>query len=148
MADIAAEATRPTETEAGSGAARPEYSDGRRRHLVGDDVSRPRREVGSAGSKQVTIRLPTSLRRLAGDRRAIQVDADLERQGEVSVGAALAALARPYPGVHDAVLDELGAVRRHVNVFVGVENIRFCAGLATPVPSGVEVSILPAVSGG
>ncbi len=47
-----------------------------------------------------------------------------------------------------ATLDERDAVRPHVDVLVGAENIRLGAGLATPAPAGAEVWILPAASGG
>jgi molybdopterin converting factor small subunit len=50
--------------------------------------------------------------------------------------------------VRDRVLTDQGAVRPHVNVFVGPESIRFTGGLDTPVSDGAEISILPAVSGG
>ncbi len=66
----------------------------------------------------------------------------------VTVGEVLAGLQSVYPGVHDAAVDERGAIRPHVNVFVGDENVRFLDGLATPVPPDAEVWILPAVSGG
>jgi molybdopterin synthase sulfur carrier subunit len=45
-------------------------------------------------------------------------------------------------------MTETGAVRTHVNVFVGSDDIRWSKGLETPVPDGSEVVILPAVSGG
>jgi molybdopterin converting factor small subunit len=96
----------------------------------------------------VAFRLPVALRRLAGDQRIIEVECVANDCGEVAVRAALAALAVPYPGIHHAVLNELGTIRPHVNLFVGVENIRFREGQATLIPPGVEVSILPAVSGG
>ena len=95
---------------------------------------------------RVTVRVPTALRRLCEDRAAVQVA--LSSDAPVTAGQVLAALQACYPGAHDAALDERGAVRPHVNVFVGGDNIRFAAGLATPVPSGAEVWILPAVSGG
>lgn len=44
--------------------------------------------------------------------------------------------------------DEAGRLRRHVNVFVGADNVRNLDGVDTLVPDGVEVSLLPAVSGG
>jgi molybdopterin converting factor small subunit len=94
----------------------------------------------------VTVRLPTALRRLADERRLVQLE--LEPSGALTVGQVLAALGSVYPGVHDAALDERGKVRSHVNVFVGADNIRLGQGLATTVPAGAEISILPAVSGG
>lgn len=105
----------------------------------------------AAGALRVTVRLPAALRRLADGQSAVQVLATGRPTAApitVTVGDVLAALQRLYPGVHHAALDEAGAVRRHVNVFAGTENIRFAAGLATPVPPGAEVWILPAVSGG
>jgi len=39
-------------------------------------------------------------------------------------------------------------LRRHVNVFVNGESIRYLDGAATPVGDADEVWILPAVSGG
>jgi molybdopterin converting factor small subunit len=67
-----------------------------------------------------------------------------------TVGAALDALWRAHPGVRDRIVTERGEVRPHVNVFVGTESIRFTGGLATPLPSNseIEISIVPAVSGG
>ena len=96
----------------------------------------------------MTVRLPTALRSLAGDRRAVELELAPQRPDAVTVGEVFAALGSVYPGVHDAALDERGVVRSHVNVFVGGDNIRLGAGLATPVPAGAEVWILPAVSGG
>jgi sulfur-carrier protein len=98
--------------------------------------------------QRVTVRVPAALRRLADDQAAVQVELAPEPPATVTAGQVLASLESSYPGVRDAALDERGAVRPHVNVFVGSENIRFCAGLATPVPAGAEVWILPAVSGG
>ena len=111
-------------------------------------MSQPIEEGRGAGGQRVTVRLPAALRRLADDRPTVEVHVAADPPGAVAVGDALAALASTYPGVHHAALDERGAVRPHVNVFVGAENIRLGTGLATPVPAGVEVWILPAVSGG
>lgn len=67
-----------------------------------------------------------------------------------TVGAALEALWQKHPGVRDRVVTEQGEVRPHVNVFVGNESIRHTGGLSTPLPSRseIEISIVPAVSGG
>ena len=52
------------------------------------------------------------------------------------------------PALTDRVLTEQGELRRHVNVFVGEESIRFLDGLATRVDDGATIMIVPAVSGG
>jgi len=100
------------------------------------------------GARRVTVRVAAMLRSLARGGSAVQVDLAVERPGGITVGEVLAALEASYPGLHHAALDERRAVRPHVNVFVGGENIRLASGLATPVPGGAEVWILPAVSGG
>jgi sulfur-carrier protein len=93
----------------------------------------------------VTVRLPAALRQFGGDRAAVPVSLDADAP---TVADLLAALATECPGVVDRVLDETGAIRRHVNVFVGDTNVRNAGGLAAAVPDGCEVSILAAVSGG
>ena len=75
------------------------------------------------------------------------------QEGEVevdgsTVGEALASLEASHPGFGSRILDESGALRRFVNVFVSDEDVRFLEGLDTPVPSGGTVAIVPAVAGG
>lgn len=94
----------------------------------------------SAGG--VTVALPGALQPYAGGRSEVEVE------GGATVGATLTALARRHPGVVDRVLDERGELRRHVNLFVDGESVRFLDGLATPVAAGTVLSIVPAVSGG
>nr|MDQ3757045.1 MoaD/ThiS family protein [Actinomycetota bacterium] len=65
-----------------------------------------------------------------------------------TVGAVLDALAAAHPSVGRRLRDEAGALRRHVNVFVGPDNIRDLDDVGTAVPEGSEVAVLPAVSGG
>jgi len=40
-----------------------------------------------------------------------------------------------HPGVRDRVLTVQGALRPHVNLFVGPESVRFSGGLALPTPT-------------
>jgi MoaD family protein len=65
-----------------------------------------------------------------------------------TVGDALASVAARWPAVTDRVLTEQGELRRHVNVFVGEESIRFLDGLTTTLADGDTITIVPAVSGG
>ncbi|HVA59259.1 MAG TPA: MoaD/ThiS family protein [Mycobacteriales bacterium] len=92
----------------------------------------------------VTLRVPTILRGLTGGAAEVAV--------EPAPGATLADLLTvvdaAHPGIADRVLDGEGRLRRFVNVYVGDEDVRFAAGLATPVPDGTLVSIIPAVAGG
>jgi molybdopterin synthase sulfur carrier subunit len=45
-------------------------------------------------------------------------------------------------------MDESGALRHFVNIYVNGEDVRFLNGLKTEIKSGDEVSIVPAVAGG
>lgn len=65
-----------------------------------------------------------------------------------SVADALSVVGKRWPGVLDRVMTEQGAVREHVNIFVGEESIRFAQGLATHVDDGDTIMIVAAVSGG
>jgi len=65
-----------------------------------------------------------------------------------TVADALASLSARLPAVTDRVLTEQGELRPHVNVFVGTESVRFLDGLATELPDGSTLTIVPAVSGG
>jgi molybdopterin synthase sulfur carrier subunit len=65
-----------------------------------------------------------------------------------TVADALAAVATRWPALTDRVLTEQGELRRHVNVFVGEESIKFIDGLKTAVSDGTTITIVPAVSGG
>lgn len=90
------------------------------------------------------VRIPTALRQFSDGRTVVT----LETGAAATIGSVLEMLAAAFPGVVDRVLDEQGALRRHVHVYVGDEDARVLGGLTAPVPDGAEVSILPAVSGG
>jgi molybdopterin synthase sulfur carrier subunit len=66
----------------------------------------------------------------------------------VTIGAIIDAIAAAHPAVGRRLRDEAGTLRRHVNVFVGPDNARDLDGVDTVVPEGVEVAVMPAVSGG
>ena len=88
-----------------------------------------------------TIRIPTPLRKLTGERETIEADG-------ATVGELLTAIDQTYPGLRERICDEQGQVRRFVNVYVNDEDIRFLADQATPVKGTDEVSIVPAIAGG
>jgi molybdopterin synthase sulfur carrier subunit len=89
----------------------------------------------------ITVRVPTTLRTLTGGQSEVSVDG-------ATVGDVLTALEAEHPGFADRLLDADGGLRRFVNVFVADDDVRFLDGLATPVPDGETVSIIPAVAGG
>ena len=65
-----------------------------------------------------------------------------------TVREALDLLGSLYPGVRDRILTEQGALREHINIFVGNEDVRYTGGLATPLPAAAVITIVPAISGG
>jgi molybdopterin converting factor small subunit len=89
----------------------------------------------------VTVRIPTTLRPLAGGRSTVEVEGS-------TVGEVLKSLDAAHEGFADRLLDEQGNLRRFVNVFVADDDVRYLQGLETPVPDGETVAILPAVAGG
>ncbi|KAA1422914.1 MoaD/ThiS family protein [Mumia zhuanghuii] len=89
----------------------------------------------------VSVRIPTILRTYTKGDSEVTVEGD-------DVASVIDALEASYPGIKARVVDETGAIRRFVNVYVGTEDIRFAEGLGTTVPTGQQVSIIPAVAGG
>ncbi len=87
--------------------------------------------------------IPGPLRPLTGGHSHVGV----ETPG-ATLRDALEALFAAHPGVRDRVLTERGEIRAHVSVFVGKSEARSMGGLATPLADGMEISIMPAISGG
>jgi molybdopterin converting factor small subunit len=88
----------------------------------------------------VTVRIPTTMRPLAGGATTVQVPAG-------TLSDVIKSLEDAHAGFADRLLDD-GALRRFVNVFVDDDDVRYLDGLDTKVPDGQTVSIIPAVAGG
>ena len=89
----------------------------------------------------VSVRIPTILRTYTDG--ASEVAADGGTLAEV-----LDSLEANHPGIRSRILDDQGAIRRFVNVYVGNDDVRFLDSLDTPTPDGAQVSVIPAVAGG
>jgi molybdopterin converting factor small subunit len=89
----------------------------------------------------VSVRIPTILRTYTGG--ASEVSADGATLAEV-----IDYLDGNYPGIKGRILDEQGAIRRFVNVYVGNDDVRFLDALETTTPDGSKVAVIPAVAGG
>ena len=61
-----------------------------------------------------------------------------------SVAEVIDDLDRQVPGIRNRILDAGPSIRTHLNVFVAGQR----ATLATEVPPGAHVHVIPAVSGG
>jgi molybdopterin synthase sulfur carrier subunit len=92
----------------------------------------------------ITVRVPTILRTYTGGSAEVTVDG----ADDVTLQGVIDQLEDNHPGIRARVLDDDGKLRRFVNIYVGDEDVRFTDGLATPVPSGSTISVIPAVAGG
>ncbi len=91
----------------------------------------------------IIFHIPGALREFTAGQGRVKIE-----HSPSTLAEALSVLWTIYPGVRDRITTEQGQVREHINIFIGDENIRYTGGLASPVPAGAEISIVPAVSGG
>ena len=87
------------------------------------------------------VRFTPHLKRYFPDLGDIHVEAD-------TVAAVVQSVDRRWPGLAAYLVDERGALRKHVNIFVGKDAVRDREGLGDAVPSDGRVFILQALSGG
>jgi molybdopterin converting factor small subunit len=86
----------------------------------------------------VRVRIASLLHSYTGGSKVIEVEAS-------TVGEAIAALDRRFPGFAFRVIDEQIQIRPHMNIFLGEDKVLY---LDTPIPSGAEIYIVGALSGG
>ena len=89
----------------------------------------------------VSVRIPTILRTYTGGESEVSAEGD-------TLAAVLDDLDASYSGIKGRILDDAGALRRFVNVYVGNDDVRFLDDLATATPDGAQISVIPAVAGG
>jgi molybdopterin synthase sulfur carrier subunit len=95
---------------------------------------------------QAIVRLPSALWAHSGGKAVVPVK--VESASPVTVAALLDALSRSHPAVERRIRNERGELRRHVNLFLGAEDVRHHGGLDARVGDGDEVLVLAAISGG
>ena len=88
-----------------------------------------------------TVFIPSVLRSNVGGVKSLQVEGD-------SIGAVVAALVAAHPALGSQLLTPDGDLNRFVDVYVNGQDVRYLAGLETPVASSDEVRLLPAMAGG
>jgi molybdopterin converting factor small subunit len=86
----------------------------------------------------VRVRIAPLLYSYTGGLKVIEVQAD-------TVGEAIAALDRRYPGLAFRVIDEQSKIRTHMNVFLGEDKV---SDLGEPLAPNSEIYIVGALSGG
>jgi MoaD family protein len=87
------------------------------------------------------VRLPSVLRAQANGEKAIEVEGG-------TVGDAVQALVGRHPGLAEQLLTPEGELHRFVNVYVNGRDVRYLAGLETPIAAQDEIRLLPAIAGG
>ena len=88
----------------------------------------------------IEVRIPTILRPYTGGAKEVQGSG-------ATLDALITDLEGRHPGLRDRLVED-GALRRFVNVYLNDEDVRFLAGIDTPVADGDTVTVLPAVAGG
>ena len=89
----------------------------------------------------IEVRIPTILRTYTGGAKAVEAGGD-------TLSEVIDDLESRHPGLRARLLEDDGALRRFVNVYVNDEDVRFLGGLQTKVVDGDSVTVLPAVAGG
>ena len=89
----------------------------------------------------VHVRVPTILRTYTGGESEVTAEGG-------TLSEVLDSLDSSYSGIRGRIVDDTGELRRFVNVYVGNDDVRFLAGLATATPDGTQISVIPAVAGG
>jgi len=89
----------------------------------------------------VTVKIPTPLRGLTGQKDKVAADG-------ATVAQVIDSLESQHPGMKDRLCDEEGALRHFVNIYIDGEDVRYMSGIDTEVSDGNELSIVPAVAGG
>lgn len=88
-----------------------------------------------------TVRFTSHLKRFFDDLDETEIDGG-------SVAEILEKLETLHPGILDYICDESGALRKHVNIFVGQQLIADRTRLSDPVETSDQLYVMQALSGG
>jgi sulfur-carrier protein len=88
-----------------------------------------------------TVFIPAVLRPSVGGVKALEVEGD-------SIRSVVDGLVQRHPSLGGQLLTDEGDLNRFVNVYVNGQDVRYLAGLDTPVAPTDEVRLLPAMAGG
>ena len=88
-----------------------------------------------------TVFIPSVLRATVGGAKSVEIDGD-------SIRSVVDGLVERHPSLGGQLLTDEGDLNRFVNVYVNGQDVRYMAGLDTPVAPTDEVRLLPAMAGG
>jgi MoaD family protein len=89
----------------------------------------------------VKVIIPAPLQKLTKNQAEVEASGD-------DVRGLIEDLEKSFPGLKERICDESGKIRRFINIYVNEEDVRFLQQDKTPLKSGDEVSIIPAIAGG
>lgn len=89
----------------------------------------------------VTVTFTPALKRFYPDLGIMEVEA-------ANLSELLKSIEEKHPGLTAYLVDERGALRQHVNIFIGEDLIRDKVKLSDSLTAGDEVYIMQALSGG
>jgi len=89
----------------------------------------------------VHVHFTSALKRFAPDLRSIGAEG-------TTVADVIKAVEAAYPGLSDYLVEENGALRKHVHIFINDAFIRDRRTLSDGIHSGDHVHIIQALSGG
>lgn len=93
---------------------------------------------------EVVLLVPGLLRPLVGGHAELRLDV-----GEgAPLDELLDAVAGEFPVFARRLLDETGALRRFVNIYVDGDEVRRLEGLKTQIAAGQELMVVQSVAGG
>ena len=88
-----------------------------------------------------TVYIPAVLRPNVGGAKSVEIEGD-------SIRSVVDGLIERHPALGGQLLSDEGDLNRFVNVYVNGQDVRYLAGLDTPVGQTDEVRLLPAMAGG
>jgi sulfur-carrier protein len=88
-----------------------------------------------------TVFIPAVLRPNVGGVKSLEIEGD-------SIRSVVGGLIERHPSLGGQLLTDEGDLNRFVNVYVNGQDVRYLAGLDTPVAGTDEVRLLPAMAGG
>src|SRR5215469_2995135 len=101
----------------------------------------PRRALDPMGEMNITVQIPSALRRHTGGAAKVSCSAS-------NLNELFSALDEKFPELKPHLRDDSGQIRRFLNVYVNEEDIRFLGGSLYAFQEGDEVLLVPSIAGG
>lgn len=87
------------------------------------------------------IIIPTPLRKFTENQSSVEVNGG-------TVIEAIGDLTKTFPALKQHILDDKGAIRKFIRIYVGDDDIASLDNEKTAIKPGTTISIIPAIAGG